>query len=439
MRRTYVGYDLGNTETITDVVTLEEGRLSTRTVFDNMTMPGTDIPGQAMPTIFAFDEDGKVVFSNVISADCEYVHNITSNFKKRPSTLLLPSKRTEFEQLGLLKNTSEWLDKSIWEEGNGDEMLQFKKAVITFTDAIFSDINYANRLISCAYNSDEIVFCVGYPTHWSELDVAIYELVLKSSILGVGIYYGIKSQLIIKCEAEAILYYLQDTEAKQIPKDMCVLIIDAGASTVEVATISHKVDFYAGTDYLGARNIDFMIRDWYLEKIKQQPEMWSMYQTLAKANPKIPNALTLSCRNAKEQLYSFTGISSQSVINFGWFPGIRLTEKDLDKVIDETPIAKILKESINLNDHECYLMGDKSWKTLFKEFLTEKKAEMTKQVIDVSRIVLTGGASKMPFIKNIVLEVFNEIPADLIIYDMDPSRTVSKGLALAAVHSIRPH
>lgn len=52
----------------------------------------------------------------------EYVHNITAN-KKRPSTLLLPSKRTEFEQISLLKNASEeWLDKSIWEEGNGIEI-----------------------------------------------------------------------------------------------------------------------------------------------------------------------------------------------------------------------------------------------------------------------------------------------------------------------------
>ena len=169
----------------------------------------------------------------------------------------------------LLKNASEWLDKSIWEEGNGNEMLQFKKAIRTFTDAIFSDINYANRLISCAYISDEIVFCVGCPTSWSELDIAIYELVLKSSILGAGIYHGIKSRLLIKCEAEAILYYLQDIGAlKQIPKDKCVLIIDAGASTVEVTTISYKGDFYAGIDYLGTRNIDFMLRDWYLEKIK---------------------------------------------------------------------------------------------------------------------------------------------------------------------------
>ena len=160
--------------------------------------------------------------------------------------------------------------------------------------------------------------------------------------------------------------------------------------------------------------------------------MWPMYQNLAKVNPTTPNAFTLSCRRAKELLYSSP--RKWSVINFGLFPGIRFTEKDLDKVIDETPVAKVLKETINLNDHECNLMGNKFWKTLFKEFLTEKKAEMTKQVINISYIVLTGDASKMFFIRNVISEVFDDIPADLMKYDVDPSRIVSKGLTLAAVH-----
>lgn len=103
MRRTYVGYDLGDTETITDVVTLNTGESTSNTVFYNMTMLDTVNPGQAMPTIFAFDETGEIVFSNAISAAPEYVHDITMNFKKRPSTLLLPSKRTEFEQIVLRK------------------------------------------------------------------------------------------------------------------------------------------------------------------------------------------------------------------------------------------------------------------------------------------------------------------------------------------------
>ena len=55
---------------------------------------------------------------------------------------------------------------------------------------------------------------------------------------------------------------------------------------------------------------------------------------------------------------------------------------------------------------------------------------MSKMGIKVGHIILTGSASKMPFAPQIVLEVFNEISSDSLGYDMDPSRTISKGLAL---------
>ncbi len=60
-RKTYVGYDLGDGETITDLVTLEKLE-DNKTNFDNMTMPDTVISGQAMPTVFALDDDGDVIF-----------------------------------------------------------------------------------------------------------------------------------------------------------------------------------------------------------------------------------------------------------------------------------------------------------------------------------------------------------------------------------------
>ena len=108
----------------------------------------------------------------------------------------------------------------------------------------------------------------------------------------------------------------------------------------------------------------------------------------------------------------YSSPSKLSVINFGLFPGIRLTEKDLDQVIDETPVAKILRETINLNSPECALMGNKSWKTLFKEFLNDKKVEMTNQGVRTGCVILTGSASKMPFVPRIVQEVFDEASAD---------------------------
>lgn len=432
-RKTYVGYDLGDGETITDLVTLESGKSTTKTVFDNMTMPDTINPGQAMPTIFALDDNGEVIFSQTISADPEAVKNIIVNFKRCPSDLMNgKSSLSVAEQIDFIKKSSDWPGASVWAEGNSPEMLTFKNSVIAFTNAIFSDANYINRLKSAAKDSDEIVFCVGHPTNWTELDVAIYELILKNTILGKGKYEGKKASIIMEAESRAAFLYSKDVEAfGRLPKGSSVLLIDVGSSTIDITAMtaaSNNHQYNSGSNYLGARSIDFMIRNWYLKKIQAQPALWSMYQTLIKANPTVANALTLSCRRAKEQLYSSP--KGMSVINFALFPGIRLDAKELDAIIETTAIADILKTTINLNDQECVLMGNKSWKKLFKEFLTEKKAEMTRQGIKVGCVILTGSASKMPFVPQIVLEVFNEVSSDSLKYDMDPSRTISKGLAL---------
>ncbi len=431
-RKTYIGYDLGDGETITDVVTLESGKSTTKTVFEDMTMPDTVKPGQAMPTIFAFDETGDVIFSKTILVDPESVNNIIVNFKRCPSDLLKNTMRTNTDHIDFIKKFTDWPNASVWEEGNSVEMLNFKNSVITFTNAIFSDSNYSNRLKSVAHDSDEIVFCVGHPTNWSELDIAIYELILKNSILGLGTYEGKKTSIIMEAESRAAFLYSKDIEAfGRLPKGESVLLIDIGSSTIDItamAAASNNHQYNSGSNYLGARSIDYMIRDWYLKQLQLQPAFWSIYSSLVKNNPTMPNALVLACRIAKEELYTST--AGKSNITFTAVPPIRLLEKDLDKVIEETPLAKILKETINLNDQECAAMGNKSWKRLFKEFLVERKAEMTKQGIKVGYIILTGSASKMSFVPHIVWEVFNEVPADSLKYDMDPSRTISKGLAL---------
>ncbi len=434
-KKTYVGYDLGDGETITDLVTLESGKSTTKTNFDNMTMPDTTIPGKAMPTIFAYDENGEVIFSQTISADPEAVKNIIVNFKRRPCDLLYkdPSKATA-EQIDFIDKASNWSVLASSPDFNTPEMINFKSSVIVFTNAIFSDENFANRLKSAAQDSDEIVFCVGHPTNWNDFDEALYKLILKSSILGSGKYGGKKSSIIMEAESRAAFLYSKDVEAfGKLPKDSSVLLIDIGSSTIDITAMtaaSNNSQYNSGSNYLGARSIDYMIRNWYLKQLKQQSANWDLYQSLVKSNPTIPNALTLACRRAKEEIYSGKSSNRKAVINFGLFPGIRLFETDLDKVIDDTPVANILKETINLSDQECSVMGNKSWKELFRDFLTENKSKMASQKIKAGFIILTGSASKMPFVPQIVLEVFNEVSSDSLKFDMDPSRTISKGLAL---------
>lgn len=438
-RKTYVGYDLGDGETITDLVTLEIGKSTTKTNFENMTMPDADKPGMAIPTMFAFDEDGDIIFSETIKQNPSAVKNIIVNFKRRPSDLLKKDESLLVaERIDFIKKTNGWPSPSVWAAGNSSEMLNFKNSVIAFTNAIFSDSNYANRLRSAAQNSDEIVFCVGHPTNWTELDIAIYELILRNSILGLGKYEGKRSSMIMEAESRAAFLYSKDHEAfyeHPIPKGSSVLLIDVGSSTIDITAMtaaSNNHQYNSGSNYLGARSIDFMIKDWYLEKIKQQPAKWTMYQSLVSSNPTISNALILSCREAKEKLYSLVPNKKSRVvnINFALFAPEQLEEKDLDVIIESTPVSDVLRNIINLNDQEYAIMGNKSWKKLFKDFLTEKKAEMSEHGIKVGFIILTGSASKMPFVPQIVLEVFNEVSSTLLKYDMEPSRTISQGLAL---------
>ncbi len=354
------------------------------------------------------------------------------NFKRRPSDLLKgTSTLSAAEQVDFIRKSSDWPDASVWADGNSSEMLDFKNSVIAFTNAIFTDNAYKNRLKSAAQNSEEIVFCVGHPTNWTELDVAIYELIMRNTILGRGKYEGKKSSLIMEAESRAAFLYSKDVEAfGKLPKGSSVLLIDVGSSTIDMTAMtasSNNHQYNSGSNYLGARSIDFMIRNLFLKQLQAQPASWSLYQSLVKMNPSFPNALTLACRKAKERVYSSTkGISKMYFAE----TEMGLDVKKLDTVIETTSIADILKSTINLNDEECALMGSKTWKTLFREFLTEKKAEMTGQGIKINFVILTGSASKMPFVPQIVLEVFNEVSTDDLKYDMDPSRTISKGLAL---------
>ena len=434
-KKTYIGYDLGDGETITDLVTLATGKSTSKTVFDNMTMPDTVIPGKAMPTIFAFDNSGNVLFLQTILADPESVKNIVINFKRCQSDLLsFNSNRNVPELITKLEKASDWPTYAEWPDGHSKEMLKFKDSVIAFTNAIFNDRNYINRIKTVANDSDEIVFCVGHPTNWSLLDIAIYELILKCTVLGSGKYADKKSGIIMEAESRAAFLYAKDVEAfGKLPKGSSVLLIDIGSSTIDITAMTaaaNNNEYYSGSNYLGARSIDYMIRDWYLEKLQKNPADWNLYKSAVKANPTFPNALTLACRRAKEDLYSSpNGIA---VIHFGLFPGVRLSADELDRIIDNTPVANILRETINLPEQECARMGNKSWKKLFREFLTEKKNEMTNRnrPVKVGYIILTGSASKMPFVPEIVLEVFNEVSSDCLGYDMDPSRTISKGLAL---------
>lgn len=433
MKKTFIGFDLGDGESITDFVTLNIGENSgsIQTVFTPMTMPGYNEPGRAIPTVFGFDQMRHLVFSKAITMMPDMISNVRVNFKRRPSDLI--PNLTDSRAAALLQvfNQAKSWPKDC-QDCNTPEMADFRNAVVTFTDAVFENEAYLERVRSEAADSSEIVFSVGHPTRWDDLDVAIYKVILQGSILGKGSYAGKPTVLNMAAESRAAYLAVRDkTTGNVLPQGTSALLIDVGSSTIDLTAVTadaHNYQYNSGNNYLGARSIDYMIVDLYLAELGKLPGGMEMFRQLSEKNPNFQNSVVLACRLAKEEMYS-SGIGMAQVSLGGMMP-VRILQADVDNAAMSKPIADALSKHIPLPEEQARLMAGKSWTQVFEEFLQEQKAEIAKRNIQTGRIILTGSASKMPFVGAIVKKVFSDLPDGGVLLDMNPSRSISMGLAL---------
>ncbi|MCD8132671.1 MAG: hypothetical protein LUE19_02305 [Clostridiales bacterium] len=282
---------------------------------------------------------------------------------------------------------------------------------MTFTNAIFSEDSYRQRIRGAVSGCKEIVFCVGHPTRWDDLDVAIYKTILRTSILGKGSYEGVPSSLVMSEESRAAFLYVRDQgKNDRLEKGSSALLIDVGSSTIDITAMSPESrnhQYNSGNNYLGARGIDLIIRDWYLDQLLKDRENLAVYQELV-----------CSYKNGKSRIY------------FGLFRPVLLTAAELDRMLREVPVADVLRKYTDLPSRETGQMAGKSWNTLFYEFLYTELLRMQREKIKIGRVILTGSASKVPIVAETVRSVFRDLPETALFFDMDPSRTISKGLAL---------
>lgn len=426
-RKLYIGYDLGDGETITDIALIDSEQNFNITDYPNMTMPGSSEEGKAIPTVYGYDNKGNVVFSYVIAVDFEKVKNISMNFKRKPLDLIQVSSNEEMSKLLELfdNDNKEWPDAEI---ANAPKLLEYRKKVIEFTNAIFGNEVYKEKIRSFASTGEaiEIVITVGHPTKWSRLDAVIYKKILSGSVLGDNKYAGYDVSLVLAQESRAAFLYERQINGLVIPKNTCVMLIDVGSSTIDITALtadSRNSQYNSGNNYLGARAIDWLIFEWYLEELfKKNADYVSDYNDIIANNPTAEMSVLLNCRKAKEEVFSTETLSK---ILFAEFPAIRLQPEKLDELIEKYPIAPVLKRYVGIPDEITSKMGNKSWKDLFYEFMTEERKVLNNLNTVISNIIFTGSASRMPVVKKVTQNVFSKIDtAD----DMNPARTISKGL-----------
>ncbi len=239
-------------------------------LFD-LRMPDTDDADKAIPTGYGKRNNG-ITFDNSIASEPEGITEIRTYFKRKPKDLLGAITTARYFELEKIFSTGEWPDSSVCPEVYTDEFNNFKNSVQEFTNAIFSDEKFVESVRENSADRDKIVACVGHPTKWDKLDALIYKTILKDSILGKTTYHDKLFSFILAAESRAAYLFLRDKgTVKDNPQGTCSLLIDVGSSTIDVTAAiqnSRNYSYNDGNNYLGVRIIDFMIRDWYFEQLK---------------------------------------------------------------------------------------------------------------------------------------------------------------------------
>ena len=218
------------------------------------------------------------------------------------------------------------------------------------------------------------------------------------------------------------------TCARIMPQRISDEMIDVTAVTND----SRNSQYNNGNNYLGVRSIDCLIKEWYIQQLdktqKFLPNPTAIYQDMISNNPSQEKVLTLACRRAKEDAYSID--AGQSRIYFGNFKFVILTSETINELAKNAPIGPALKDINGISDSTIDKLNNQTWMQLFRDFLEEQKAEIQRQQLKIGRVIMTGSATKMTFVPEIIKRVFSDIPENDIWADSNPSRTISKGLAL---------
>lgn len=240
---------------------------------------------------------------------------------------------------------------------------------------------------------------------------------------------------IIRESRAAFLQLVQDSSLDTLPKECLknVLVVDFGSSTIDITYHEEGESPIDRSFEYGAQNVEKGIYSYFenLEKSAIQTNNLSdVSSNLEMLRVKYPFAYQkaiFDIRKQKEDFYSGDADSMEVRIKFkditdGALDFVKIdkldiySSKGIDVEIEEDRINNILGDTTSYIDNirNCFIQYN-------NELLQDKK---------VSLLVVTGGASRMPFVREIAKEVFMQ-EGTIIAPPQDPSLSVSRGLACA--------
>ena len=279
------------------------------------------------------------------------------------------------------------------------------------------------------------------------LQGSLHELEAKEWELEPGVKIKVKLYVIVYSEAEAAMaseYYREHMDAKET-----IVVIDVGSSTFDCVTVKNGKVIYEYSRQVGAGMIEKNMFDICLLDLDKEAERASMSvdqrrrEHLANLSKIDFNegVHTIELRKRKEDYFGPDGKRAYDDNRYSIYINSSRKRWDIDHDFMDLAIRKMpVRVERSYLDEEDRFGGNHTedyasfWDAI-QAFVLGAKARCiekeTQKELKVDRIILTGGATVMPFVQEIVKEVFqveqNQIQLE------QPSLTrrfsVSRGLA----------
>ena len=275
-----------------------------------------------------------------------------------------------------------------------------------FMKEVYKTIRERN---SALFTEDNHLVYIATPSGWDEKAKDLYGKMASESGLPMG---GITS------ESRAAFIKAQQDPDSGLPQyiDKGAIVFDMGSSTLDFTYLTrdnkNPIDW---GDNCGASKVEKII---YESKRDGDEEILDF----EKKYPNLVDALLFEARKAKEKVYFHPDMPCRITVNFE-----TIVE---DEEFEDTKM-KFKYQPGELNqmlEEKGYIGAIRNAMMVFKN---EKIAGKPIHVV-----FLTGGASRMDFIRDLVKECW-ELPDDRIYRDQDPSLTISQGVAVLGRGDIR--
>lgn len=253
-------------------------------------------------------------------------------------------------------------------------------------------------------------FYVGCPSGWTGEEREVYQQLLTEA--------GIPLLSVVPESRAAFMHAKEAGKLGFNELKSAVLIVDIGSSTTDFTLVKslHEIPLDFGQNTLGASSIEKAI---FARTLANHEQRELLEQVFAE-HQHHKFRCEIQCRKVKEDYFSNEELYSdpQSFARGFEFitPQIHFIPQVNKQVMEEIlhqPLAEL---------------DNKSWIEAFREAVKEGKEKLESQGIVPQVVLMTGGASRMKFTRQICAEIFPE-PQTQVRPDPEPERCIALGLA----------